>query len=124
MTKKEIEIGGVYIVRGLEWSCTLGRSTWEKAPALIARELGADWRLPTVQELFSVVDYACVNPATTLPDTQSSSYWSSTTNSGDPSFAWYVYFYDGNVSLVIKAGSYYVRAVRGGSASPSASPSA
>ncbi len=78
----------------------------------------ADWRLPNVEELRSLVDYSQVDPS--LPqghlftNARAASYWSSTTNAGYTVDAWYVYFLDGSVDSSNKSGHYYVRAVRGG----------
>jgi hypothetical protein len=60
------------------------------------------WRLPTLQELASLVD-PTVSPGPTLPrgnpfsDVQSAFYWSATTNARDTSNAWVVNFHDGTV---------------------------
>jgi hypothetical protein len=78
----------------------------------------ADWRLPNLKELSSIVDDTVFNPAinaTYFPATQSSLYWSSTTFAGITSYAWYVYFGDGLVSFVSldgKSNTYYARCVR------------
>jgi len=55
------------------------------------------WRLPTVRELQSTVDYNLVSPATTLPNTQSGDYWSSTTGADGSVSAWIVSMYYGDV---------------------------
>jgi len=50
-----------------------------------------DWRLPTIQELFTLVDYSRCNPAidtTIFPNTEASSYWSSTAYAHNPNYAW------------------------------------
>ncbi len=88
-----------------------------------------DWRLPNVRELESIVNYETTVPAVS-PDfntcwggcsaltcscTISSNYWSSSTFADFPAYAWLVDFYGGGTSAVSKTGSYYVRAVRGGS---------
>jgi Protein of unknown function (DUF1566) len=46
--------------------------------------------------------------------TVASNYWSSTTNSGNPTNAWNVNFNNGNVNNDNKTNTNYVRAVRGG----------
>jgi hypothetical protein len=98
--------------------------TWEEALAYCeSRTLGGhtDWRLPTIKELLSLVDYTRYNPAmintTYFLNTVSSYYWSSTTYAKCTYYAWGVDFSDGHV---LNSGSkcedyhYYVRAVRGG----------
>lgn len=77
------------------------------------------WRLPTIEELASLVDASQANPA--LPagqpfsDVQSSLYWSATTNAVDTSFAWGVDFLGGRVDVVSgKIGSLFAWCVRGG----------
>jgi len=75
-----------------------------------------DWRLPTIEELASLVDYSKREPAIdteAFPDTKSSWYWSSTPVAGSVGFAWYVYFYGGGVGDgFYKNSSGYVRPVR------------
>jgi len=76
------------------------------------------WRLPTIEELSSLVDNDNSNPA--LPtghpfsNVQSSSYWSSTTYVGNTSDAWGVGFATGVVGYVGKGINFYVWCVRGG----------
>ena len=96
---------------GLEWSRTLGEATWDNAGSLILD----GWRLPTIAELVTIVDWSIHSPATKLPDTQSGYYWSSTSDAYYPYNAWTVRFDNGYVYDDGKSYSSYVRGVRGGS---------
>ena len=83
----------------------------------------SDWRLPTKDELITIVDYAIPFPSQTIkttyfPDTKPSGYWSSTTYANYPDYAWAVYFYDGGVYSSSKYYDVYVRCVRGGQSNP------
>ncbi|MEI8350071.1 MAG: DUF1566 domain-containing protein [Candidatus Omnitrophota bacterium] len=78
-----------------------------------------DWRLPTVEELRELVDYArgskSEEPAidtSVFPDTKCNWYWTSTSCAWDPSSAWVVDFYGGDVGNGGKGNSNYVRPVR------------
>ncbi len=76
------------------------------------------WRLPHVEELASLVDNDNLYPA--LPtdhpfsNVQLFSYWSSTTNAPDASYAWFVGFDDGYVGYYDKSSDHHVWCVRGG----------
>lgn len=75
----------------------------------------ADWRLPTVAELFAIVDHDCIDPSC-HPIFRGSreTHWSSTKYRFSPDFAWSVFFFDGYVNANFKYNGYRVRAVRGG----------
>ena len=76
------------------------------------------WRLPTVEELASLVDPTQTNPS--LPsghpfsNVQLGYYWSATTYAGPTSTAWRVYFLNGDVDTHVKSSFLYVWCVRGG----------
>jgi hypothetical protein len=77
----------------------------------------ADWRLPTMKELLSLVDYIHSVPTIDpvfASTTQSNNYWSSTTYAAFTSAAWSVSFLDGADTGAFKINFSFVRAVRGG----------
>jgi len=98
--------------------------TWEASTSQFIAELNgaqfaahADWRLPTVKELSTLVHSGTYSPAIDqawFPNTVSSGYWSSTALASSTGDAWGVNFYSGGVGGGSKGSSYYVRAVRGG----------
>ena len=112
---------------GQRWQAgrCLGRAdnlTWPDAMAEADRIRFADyadWRLPTLRELSSIIDHSCRSPAInlrTFPDTPTSWYWSSTRYAYQNTLSWGVYFdmgyqdYSGrylpsHVRLVRSAGS-------------------
>ncbi len=82
-----------------------------------ASTTGTAWRLPNVKELASLADKSRINPAsdtTAFSATPSSYFWSSSPDVGSPNFAWYVYFYDGDVGGGWRYDTYAVRLVRAG----------
>jgi len=95
-------------------------ASWEDAiRACEESTLGghADWRLPNVKELRSIVDSGTHAPAIHagyFPNTQSNFYWSSTTYAASPDAAWRVNFWHGEVDASLKENAFFVRCVRGG----------
>ena len=73
-----------------------------------------DWRLPTREELLSIVDLTRMSPAIDpiFANTISSWYWTSIPIAGYSSDVWCVYFYAGGVNGYGKNLTSYVRPVR------------
>lgn len=113
---------------GTEWwaggDCTgtAGSYRWGAAVLLTSTFAGEnDWRLPTEEELLTLVDYTRTAPpainTTMFPSTPSSSFWSSTSHSySNPNqdIAWYVNFESGSARNERLGYGYHVRLVRGG----------
>jgi len=102
------------IIGNLEWQYADDgvKRMWEQAVAY-ANSLGNGWRLPTIHELFSLVDVnrfgpACVRDIKCKPE----SYWSNDVGDGHPDHAWGVDFYNGYVGWLKKHNGYLVRCVR------------
>ena len=78
------------------------------------------WRVPTIEELASLVDTSQGSPTTpALPaghpfNVQPTPHWSATSNASDASRAWAAGFATGNVFRVVKTASREVWCVRGG----------
>ncbi|MBT4526824.1 MAG: DUF1566 domain-containing protein, partial [Deltaproteobacteria bacterium] len=76
-----------------------------------------DWRMPTIKELSTIVNYDSYNPAvdiTFFSNTSGPNYWSYTTPKNNAGQAMTVHFGKGDVSTgENKSITYYVRAVRG-----------
>ena len=123
--------GGVVLdnATGLSWAtgtdgagCNFGETTdWSSAVAWGANLEFAghtDWRLPNVQELYTIVDLSVANPAVDpqfFPNTHSAYYYSSTTYINMLSNVWMVSFDTGAVNNLGKySADRNVRAVRGG----------
>ena len=102
--------------------------TWQGALDYIAclntnNYLGhSDWRLPNINELFSLTDFSKYNPSLPLghpfADVENSGtdvYWSSTVHARFHTYyAWRICFWDGTLAESSKAGEYYVWPVRTG----------
>jgi hypothetical protein len=94
-------------------------SSWESAVEYAYRKKVAGrggWRLPTIEELHGLIyplspPFPPGHPFTVL---ETQAYWSSTTSTKDPAYAWYVAFNNGVVITGLKSSPRYVWCVRGG----------
>ena len=98
---------------GIEWGPgSKNQMNWDKANKY-CEDISA--RLPTREELQSLVDFDKHSPAIDteiFPNTKSSWYWSSSPVSGYDSCAWCVVFIYGYVYGIDKGNDNYVRPVR------------
>ncbi|MBE2251009.1 MAG: DUF1566 domain-containing protein [Myxococcus sp.] len=105
---------------GLEWQrLDDGRKrTWREsldACAQLSLAGNADWHLPNVLELMSLLDYAALEPAKTdgvFETARPELYWSSSFSQNTPGLAWGVAFNLGAVDAVSVNGRAFARCVR------------
>lgn len=73
-----------------------------------------DWRIPTIRELLSIIDYKKYDPAILdgFSIGESRYFWSSTQYMGDPDKVWGVNFKDGSLDANGKSYDRRVRCVR------------
>jgi len=97
---------------GLEWALgTAGPMTWYDAMKRFDGSNG--WRLPTIKELLSIIDYE-KGKLSIDADIVLSYYWSSTTLADYTGHAWGVSLRYGYVYFGYKTGTYCVLPVRAG----------
>ena len=103
---------------GSACSGTASSYNWDAAILLTSNFAGqSDWRLPTAEELLSLVDYSRVSPAintTLFPNAPASGFWSASASAYDSGGAWDVVFVDGFADDYDKSFSNQVRLVRAG----------
>lgn len=104
-------------------TCDGTASTWSWGAATLLTSSFAgqtDWRLPTEDELLSLVDYSKVPLAinsSLFPNTAALGFWSASADASYADSAWGVYFDGGFASDWVKSTGYRVRLVRAGSCS-------
>lgn len=88
---------------------------WQEADAL-SQQLGNGYRLPTIAELSSLVNYQCHEPAmdlTVFPATVTDGdYWSASPYLGSHGHAWGISSYIGDTNYFVTDSERHVRAVR------------
>ena len=103
---------------GYTWQQAFERVDAVNAAAAGTENLGAtDWRLPNINELKSIAELACRDPAINLnqfPAVRSGVWWTSSPVAGDPDRAWHVGFVSGYDSWDGRSSALSVRLVRGG----------
>ena len=110
MRFKKVNKGWLDNQTGLVWK---DKDELDKLTCKEARELNSGaWRLPTAQELLSIVDYTKYRPATKLPNIKPSYYWSVSPNAYNSDYAWGVDFDDGDSYNYHRNFNQYVRLVR------------
>ncbi len=77
----------------------------------------SDWRMPTLKELESLVNFGRSNPVIDtgyFPNPDNLNVWSGSPYAGNSDYAWYVNFSYGYSSAFLRLVNYAVRLVRGG----------
>jgi hypothetical protein len=101
-------------IGNLEWQSDISpkKMTWREAKDYAA-SFGDGWRLPTRNELLTLVDDTKYNPAcSAFPDCPSEYFWTSTPWAGSSSLAWFVDFTYGDANGNGVSSSGRVRCVR------------
>lgn len=80
----------------------------------LSKETGLEWRVPTIEELSSLLDRTRRVPASSFPNMPAIAFWSSLPYVGNTYLAWYVNFDDGNVGSVSRTSGNAVRLVHSG----------
>jgi len=125
--------------QGQHWdgaTCTEGRAwymmnSWDDATRSLARKpvrYGGheDWRLPGLEELRTLVDLTCRDPATNIeifPNTASWNFWTATPSEWNDAYAWRIDFATGRENADLKlTSSFHIRLVRGTFIPPAQEP--
>ena len=70
-----------------------------------------NWRLPTIEEAFTLIDFGKYNPASAFPNMLSKWFWSSSSYAPSSYCAWSVYFGSGYMGHIYKTSGHYIRCV-------------
>ncbi len=103
----------------LTWQQTISASsyTWSNAQSYCTglNLNGTGWRVPSMNELQTIVDETKTNPPidpTAFPSTPVASFWTSSPLAGSGSFAWLVNFNNGDTVYSGVANAFRIRCVR------------
>jgi hypothetical protein len=103
----------------LNWSQSLATSTfaWNDAVSYCSMLplQGGGWRLPSQNELQTLVDETRAHPSidpTAFPSTPSDFFWTSSTVPSFPQYAWAISFDSGVTTLLTETQTAWVRCVR------------
>ena len=112
-------------ITGLEWQDNVYgvQKNWDEAQTYCNNLSldGSGWRLPSIEELESIIDFGQKDPSVTnnvFQNMSGNGYWSVTTQEDNSSYAWVAGFYDGNSNYNVKTESRNVMCVRGNALSP------
>jgi len=127
-------------VTGLEWTrCAAGQvwaakeqtckeapkkqvKSWFNYDAALSQakqryDNGQQWRVPTINELMTIIEHRCEQPAINekiFPNTANRRFWTSSTMIDNDHYAWTVDFSDGQTASILKTiSSNHLRFVRG-----------
>lgn len=113
----DINVGGEIVIdkkTGLHWTKRPlgGEFTFDEATKIRR----GDWRVPTAEELSTILDYSCEIPACSrefeFTTEAEMLFWTSSSYIGDPYYSWYVNFYDGSIGYTQRDTEFAVRLVK------------
>lgn len=122
VTHKKTTLTWKRCTEGQTWSgttCTGSAQMWNWPQASTTRTTfggASDWRLPTANELLTILEFAKKQPAieaTIFPAIPTGSFWSASAYGDGSDNAWVIDFSSGADSPQYKSSSYYTRLVRG-----------
>ncbi len=93
------------------------RDAHSEVQRINATEAGKGWRLPSVQELRTLIARNCADPAINtdvFPNAPAWFFWSATEYKDNPDYAWQIDFKTGEINAHLKVSiSYHIRLVKG-----------
>jgi hypothetical protein len=114
--------------QGQTWNgtaCAGGLARFSFDFALVLTENPSGWRIPTVQELFTIADHSAVVAGSPLAGNENGDFWISTTQAAAPAMtAWLVNFRTASTIPSLRFAAHPVRLVRSSPAAPEATAKA